>query len=136
MKEKDETAFLRDAEMVLTQTVLVQPHFPERQVALRELKSKLDQEDYLVILEQAADNLLYLAKSTNPSDQAGAIVALNNLIIEGDTLHRPELRPTLQKIADTTIHISKEAKHYAEEPMAKLNSPSAMAQLALAPLKK
>jgi hypothetical protein len=131
MKEKDEDAFLKDATMVLTQTVLVQPHYVEREVALRELKGKLDQEDYIVILGQAADNLIFLARSANASDQAGAIVGLNNLVMESNMLHRPELRPTLQKIAEANIQVSTEAKKYAEEPMERLMSPSTSAQLVL-----
>jgi hypothetical protein len=136
LKEKDEDAFLKDASMVLTQTVLIQPHYFEREVALRELKSKLDPEDYIVILGQAAENLIYLSKSANASDQAGAIVGLNNLIMETNSLHRTELKPILQKIADANIEASTEAKHYAEEPMERLTSPSTSAQLALGIAKK
>jgi len=131
MKEQDDDAFLRGATMVLTQTVLIQPHYVERQVALRELKSKLDQEDYIVILQQAADNLIFLAKSENPSDQAGAIVGLNNLIQESNTLHRTELTSTIQKIADANIQVSSEAKKYAAEPMERLTSPSTSAAIVL-----
>jgi hypothetical protein len=133
MRETDEDAFLRDATMVLTQTVIVQPHFPERQAALRELKAKLDQEDYIYILQKASDNLVYLIKnSPAPSDQATALVGLKNLVLEAKTLNREELKPSLQKIADAHIQVSQAAQQYADEPMMQLVSPSSEAELALA----
>jgi len=133
MRETDEDAFLRDATMVLTQTVLVQPSFTEREVALRELKAKLDPEDYIFILQKASDNLISLIKnSPAPSDQATALVGLKNLVIEAKTLNREELKATIQKIADAHIQVSKAAQRYADEPMLQLVSPSSEAELALA----
>lgn len=133
MRETDEDAFLRDALMVLTQTVLVQPNYTEREVALHQLKSKLDQEDYIYILQKASDNLIYLiSNSTAPSDQATALVGLKNLVLEAKGLNRVELKPMLQKIADAHIQVSSSAQRYADEPMQQLISPSSEAELALA----
>lgn len=132
MKENNDEAFLNNASDVLSQTVMVQPNFTEREAAIRELKGKLDQEDYLEVMRRAANNLLSIATtSPAPSDQAGALVALRNLVVEAKGMKRPELKATLQKIAAANLQISEAAKKYAGEPMESLTSPSIEAASAL-----
>ncbi len=133
MQEGNEETFLREATMVLTQTVLVQPQYPEREAAIHELKGKLDQEDYIYILQKAADDFIYLIRNNPaPSDQATALVGLKNLVLEASSLNRTDLKPTIQKIADAHIEVSQAAQKYADEPMMQLTSPSTQATLALA----
>lgn len=132
IKDDDDDSYLNQVAITLGQTVFIQPHFTEREVALRELKGKIDQEDYMVVLKMAADNLLQIVEtSSSASDQAGGMVALTNLVTEVRALKRPELRPILQKIADANLKISEDAQKYAADPMEQLVSPSAEAVNAL-----
>jgi hypothetical protein len=132
MKESDEEIFLNQAASVLSGTVMIQPHFTERETAIHELKGKLDQEDYIVVLSRAADQLIQIYQ-TSPyaSDQAGALVALTNLVVEMKSSHRPELKSTMQKIASADLKVKDEARKYARESMDRLVSPSTEAQTAL-----
>ena len=132
LKTADNDVFLGQVAVTLGQTVMLQPHFTERETALRELKGKIDQDDYVLVIERAANDLLMIIRSSQtPSDQAGATVALTNLVTEIKSLKRSELREVLQKIADANISVSDQARHYAQDPMEKIVSPSDEAQSAL-----
>jgi hypothetical protein len=132
LKEPDEDIFLRNISTVLAETVFIQPDFEERESALHEIKSKLEQEDYTYVISLASDVLLDVIQTSRvASDQATALVGLENLVVEARSLNRSELKPTLQKIVDAKIHVSAEAVAYAREPMDQLISPSAEALSAL-----
>jgi hypothetical protein len=132
MKEDSTDAFLDQVAATLGQTVFLQPHFTEREVALRELKGKVDQEEYVIVLEKAADSLMSILKSSGAaSDQAGATIALTNLVVEVKALKRPELKGILQKIAVARLKVSDDAKRYAVQSMQGLISPSQEAETAL-----
>lgn len=132
LKEDDNESYLNQVAITLGQTVFIQPHFTERETALKVLKGKIDQEDYVVVVEKAANDLLSIAKtSPSASDQAGAMVALTNLVTEVRSMKRPELKDILQKIANANLTISEAAQKYASDPMERLVSPSSEAQVAL-----
>lgn len=133
LKESDEEAFYNQAAAVLGQTVMLQTHYTERDAATREFKSRIDNEDYIVIVDRAADQLIHISQSSPfASDQVGAVVALTNLVLEIKSSKRPELKSTLQKIANAKLNVSTEAKKYARDSMEKLPSPVAEAKNALA----
>jgi Mg2+ and Co2+ transporter CorA len=132
MKETNEDLFLANASSVLAETVLIQPHYTEREGALKELKGKIDQDDYSYVLQKAAENLLAIIQNSRSSaDKATALVGLKNWVIEAKTLKQPELKDMLRKIADLHIAVTDDAKRYAQEPMQNLISPSLEAETAL-----
>jgi hypothetical protein len=132
-----EQYFFNRASIILGQTVLVQPHFTEREASIREFKSKFEQSEFLGLLPQTADELISLSLSSNPADQASALYALTNLVIEVRSAYklekdfREELHNLLVHLRDAKLHVSDQAKRYAHEQIADLVSPSDEAAEAL-----
>lgn len=129
--DKDDDAYLTVLARILAQTVLIQPHFTEREAAVRELKGKITQEDYIDVVKRAGDVLLSIADSSEGADEATAKMGLLNFVIEARSLHNAGLKPILKKIAEAKLELSESAKKYADESMQKIASASSEAQAAL-----
>ncbi|MDZ4677411.1 MAG: hypothetical protein SGI74_07860 [Oligoflexia bacterium] len=136
MKEKSDNIFYDNAATVLAEKALSHPRLTERDAAIKELKNKFDQEYYVDVVKRAAEKLLVKVNSPNIAEQATAMVALTNLVIEVRVLKNDELKATLQKIADADLQISEGVNKYAKQPLlgADLISPSKQAKAALATL--
>lgn len=138
----DEQKYFNHAVIVLGQTILVQPHFAEREATLREFKSKIDQSQFLEVLPQTLEQLISISASANPADQATAMFALTNLAIEIRTLiprekeSRDELMALLYRLRDAHLKISQRAQRYASEQVSALISPSEEAAATLKSLEK
>lgn len=133
-KENDDEAFFSQAADALSDTVLVHPRFTEREAGLGRLKSKMDQEEYFEVMRRSASKLVKILKDDNssPADQATALMALTNWVIEARHLPEEEMKATLEKVASAQIEISDEAREFGREPLERMVSPSEEAQLALA----
>ncbi|MBK9294263.1 MAG: hypothetical protein IPM57_07440 [Oligoflexia bacterium] len=132
-KEKNDDVFFNQSAQVLTQTVLVHPRFSERQAALARLKSKMLNEEFVEVMRRSFDMLLSLLedKSVAPSDEASALVALTNLVIEARQMTKEDFKPQLEKVVKADIEISDEARNFGREPLKNLISPSLEAKASL-----
>lgn len=129
--EPDYDTFINGAAKVLGETVMVHPEFGAREAGLRQLRSKMQLEDYYLVIDRAATKLLYIAGKGNAADQATAFVSLNNLVAEIKSLKASELQPTLNKIAAADLELSREAEFYSKGTMKQIKSPSSSAKTAL-----
>jgi len=133
----DDKKYLIQAVTVFGQTILVQPHFTEREATVREFKSKIEQNEYLDLIPQTAEQLISISESENPADQASAIFALTNLVVEIRSIYKserefqPELKALLFRIRDSHIKVKDSAQRYAHEQVSELVSPSEEANLTL-----
>ncbi len=132
--ETDDNAFYSDAADVLATIVLVHPRFAEREAGLSRLKSKMDQEEFYEVMRRAATKLQVTLKDAeaSPSDQASALVALTNWVVEARHLPEDQVQPTLEVIAKSDFQISDAARDFGREPLEHLISPSEEAKAALA----
>ena len=136
-KTTNEEKYFRQAVAVYGQTILIQPHFDEREATIREFKSKIEQSEYLDVIPKAAEDLISFTQSDNPSDQASALLALTNLVVEVRSIYahekeaQPDLKALLYRIRDAKLKVSDNAKRYAHEQVSELVSPSDEAGSAL-----
>lgn len=150
-KASDEE-FYTEAAHILADIALLHPRFSEREAALSRIKNKMDQDEYYGVMKKAADRLLAKLKPSgvssnsgdetdadqspslnlDPAEQASALVALTNWVVEAKNLPQDEMGATLQKIATADIEISDDARAYGREPLKTLVSPSDEAKVALA----
>ncbi len=138
VNEKEDEIFYSQAAQVLAHTALLHPRFSEREAAISRIKSKMDQDEYYIVVRRAAEILLSEIESSQKGEtidgrlQAAALVALTHWVIEARNLPQEEVGAELQKIASAEIEISDEAIAYGREPVKELNSPSEEAKVALA----
>jgi hypothetical protein len=135
MKETNDEKFYNSAADAYI-LALSHPRFTERDAAIKELKGKIEQEYYVVIIKRATEKLLTKVHASTIAAQATAMVALTNLVVEARALKREELKETLQKIADADLQISDDLNKWVRQPLLgeDLISPSQQAKKALAAL--
>jgi hypothetical protein len=131
LKEEDDNAYLENVATVLAETVLIQPDYGAREAGLKELRGKLEPEEFPLVVEIAASRLLAKAQSPDPAVQATVFVALTNLVTEARAAKKADYKATLQKIADANLVVSDEARNYARYPIRKIISPSVEAKAVL-----
>lgn len=135
MKEENDERFLNNVADVLGQTVMLQPEFGAREASLRQLRGKLDNEEYIEVVERATNRLIGVAALVSSgADQASLFVALTNLIVEIKSLKREELKTSLEKIANAKLELNKEGKRYSMETLKRITSPSEDAKVVLSSL--
>jgi Pyruvate/2-oxoacid:ferredoxin oxidoreductase gamma subunit len=133
----NDQVYFRRASVVLGQTVLVQPSFAERQNSIKEFKSKFEQSEFLDLLPQTAEQLISITESNNAADQASALFALTNLVVEiravykGEKEFKEDLHALLIRVRDANLKVSEKARRYAHEQIANLVSPSDEARAVL-----
>lgn len=129
--EKDNDVFLNQVARVLAETVLVNPTTSAREAGISHVKTLMPPEDFPEAMDRASKILLPLAKSSNPVDQATAMVGLVNLVVESKRMAKSEMKETLQTIASANLEISEEARDYGLEPLKNMVSPSEEAKAIL-----
>jgi hypothetical protein len=134
-KERDDEILINMAAVTLGQTIMMHPGFNEREAAFRELKMRVQPEYVNTIIARAIENLLDIAKnSPYPADQAGANLALTNLVLEMKSRNKKDFVRELTLVAEAGIKVSDDAKTYAKKSMIRIVSPSIEARAALATL--
>ncbi|MCC6276790.1 MAG: hypothetical protein IT289_02615 [Oligoflexia bacterium] len=128
-KNSDDQAFAAKA-CEMAEMAFSHPKFTEREAGLREIRSRVGDE-YPTILRRAAQELLAQAKSETPSEQATALVALTNLVIEARANQTDDYSDVMKMVAEANLEVSEEAQDFARYPLKKLISPSLEAKRSL-----